>query len=213
MSQIVGGNVERVRELLHLTQQELAERVTAEVFAVRMDRSAVSRIESGERGVSVTEVAALARALEAPAVELLRTDAHIQDVSPQRLFQLWTGIRVESWPDWSPAPYSVITEARRAVERIAHERAVRRAAARLQATAGDLEAVTTPHTVAQACWDLWGHGLEEERDRRAAAAEARGRTRRAVRALVTPELLDEIRERIAWAFHIPSETSERGDES
>lgn len=57
----------RVR--LHITAQELAERVAK--AGGKLSRQAISKIENGDRGISVDELFVLARALETPPLLLL----------------------------------------------------------------------------------------------------------------------------------------------
>jgi Zn-dependent peptidase ImmA (M78 family)/transcriptional regulator with XRE-family HTH domain len=79
----LGARIGRARERLGLSQAELAERVD-------LSQSAVSRIESGGRGVDSLELAAIADALDVsvldlleaePLAEELRVAARLEDVS------------------------------------------------------------------------------------------------------------------------------------
>src|SRR4051812_38468818 len=81
--QDLGARVARARERLGLSQAELAERVD-------LSQSAISRIESGGRGVDSLELAAIADALDAsvldlleaePLAEELRVAARVEDFS------------------------------------------------------------------------------------------------------------------------------------
>jgi transcriptional regulator with XRE-family HTH domain len=63
----IGGYVAELREERGLSQRQLAERL-------RIDKSAVSRVEAGERGLAVDELAAIAELFGKTADEILRTD-------------------------------------------------------------------------------------------------------------------------------------------
>jgi Zn-dependent peptidase ImmA (M78 family)/DNA-binding XRE family transcriptional regulator len=85
--QDLGARIARARERLGLSQAELAERV-------ELSQSAISRIETGGRGVDSLELAAIADALDAsvldlleaePLAEELRVAARLEDVSEPAL--------------------------------------------------------------------------------------------------------------------------------
>ena len=69
---IVGARVKQARRQAKppITQLDLMARL--QVLGVRIDQSAISKIESGHRPVSDIEVAALAKALKVPAAWLLK---------------------------------------------------------------------------------------------------------------------------------------------
>jgi len=59
---IVGSRVRKARKQSKLTQMELAARL--QVLRIKIDRPAISKLESGSRPVSDMEVAAIAKALK-----------------------------------------------------------------------------------------------------------------------------------------------------
>lgn len=63
----IGKYVSRLREERGLSQRELADHLS-------VDKSAVSRIEAGERGLAVDELAAIADLFGKTADEILRKD-------------------------------------------------------------------------------------------------------------------------------------------
>ncbi|MBE0448525.1 MAG: helix-turn-helix transcriptional regulator [Actinobacteria bacterium] len=64
---ILGRNIERARQYSGLSQSELAN-------LIGLDRSAISRIESGERRVDSIELVNIARALGISESSLLKTE-------------------------------------------------------------------------------------------------------------------------------------------
>jgi transcriptional regulator with XRE-family HTH domain len=71
---VVAWAVRRHRDnRLHISAQELADRVTE--AGGKLSRQAISKIENGDRGISVAELLVLARALEVPPLLLLYPDA------------------------------------------------------------------------------------------------------------------------------------------
>jgi Zn-dependent peptidase ImmA (M78 family)/DNA-binding XRE family transcriptional regulator len=69
----LGRRIARARELSQMSQGQLAE-------AVGLGQSAISRIESGERGVDSLELARIAETLDVTPVELLRDRPGIEDL-------------------------------------------------------------------------------------------------------------------------------------
>jgi transcriptional regulator with XRE-family HTH domain len=63
----IAAYIRDARKAVHLTQAEVS-------AALHLDRSAVSRIERGERGLAVSELAALARLLELTVDDILFDD-------------------------------------------------------------------------------------------------------------------------------------------
>lgn len=61
---IVGSRVRKARKEAKITQMELAARL--QVSGIKIDRSGLSKLESGRRPVSDVEVAAIARILKVP---------------------------------------------------------------------------------------------------------------------------------------------------
>jgi len=72
---IVGGRVVEARRTAkpRITQQELIARL--QVQGMRLEQSALSKIEHGQRPVTDIEVVALARALKVPTGWLLREES------------------------------------------------------------------------------------------------------------------------------------------
>lgn len=61
---IVGSRVRKARKESRITQMDLAARL--QVLGINIDRSAISKLESGVRPVTDVEVAAIARVLKVP---------------------------------------------------------------------------------------------------------------------------------------------------
>jgi len=61
---IVGSRVSKARKEQKITQMELAARL--QISGIKIDRPAISKLESGRRPVSDIEVAAIAKALKVP---------------------------------------------------------------------------------------------------------------------------------------------------
>jgi transcriptional regulator with XRE-family HTH domain len=70
MKNVVGPRIReaRLRALAKVSQEELAARLQA--MGVELDRSAISRIESGERQVTDLEILAICQALDVPVGNL-----------------------------------------------------------------------------------------------------------------------------------------------
>lgn len=61
---IVGSRVRKARKKSKVTQMELAARL--QVLGIRIDRPAISKLETGNRPVTDIEVAAIAKTLKVP---------------------------------------------------------------------------------------------------------------------------------------------------
>ncbi len=61
---IVGSRVRKARKEAKVTQMQLAARL--QVSGIRIDQAGLSKLESGSRPVSDTEVAAIAKVLKVP---------------------------------------------------------------------------------------------------------------------------------------------------
>lgn len=61
---IVGSHVRKARKESKVTQMELAARL--QVSGIKIDRPAISKLESGSRPVSDIEIAAIAKVLKVP---------------------------------------------------------------------------------------------------------------------------------------------------
>jgi len=61
---IVGSRVRKARKKSKVTQMELAARL--QVLGIRIDRPAISKLETGSRPVTDIEVAAIAKTLKVP---------------------------------------------------------------------------------------------------------------------------------------------------
>ncbi|MBE2213503.1 MAG: helix-turn-helix transcriptional regulator [Opitutaceae bacterium] len=72
LKNIVGANVRKIRfgQKVPVSQQDLAGRLAA--LGISIDRSAIARIERGDRYVLDYEAAAIARAFRVPITELFR---------------------------------------------------------------------------------------------------------------------------------------------
>ena len=64
LRKLVGQRVRRTRELAGLSQEELAARA-------RLDRTAIGKIERGERGVTIATLQKIAKSLKSSISELL----------------------------------------------------------------------------------------------------------------------------------------------
>lgn len=71
--EILGANVKRHRERLHLTQKELAERLSEDGW--ELDGTAVTRIEKGTRAVKVNQLPTLAKALRVQPSSLVADES------------------------------------------------------------------------------------------------------------------------------------------
>lgn len=69
---IVGSRVLKARKQSKITQMELAARL--QVLGIKIDRPAISKLESGIRPVSDIEVAAIAKALKVPIAWLFQEE-------------------------------------------------------------------------------------------------------------------------------------------
>jgi len=61
---VVGFRVRKAREELKITQAELAARL--QVSGIKIDRPAISKLETGNRPVTDIEIVAIARILKVP---------------------------------------------------------------------------------------------------------------------------------------------------
>lgn len=77
--QITARRVRYLRERLGWSQQDLADKLAN--FKMPIDRSALARLETGKRGVSIDEMARLAFALNVAPVNLM-TDTEAGDDEP-----------------------------------------------------------------------------------------------------------------------------------
>lgn len=193
----LGRRLREARTARGLTSAEVAER--SRELGLRWDRSAVGKIETGDRPVSVIELYILAMITRQPVVELVPHEAcwltesvtaH-EGALPANMAGLAGGL--------DPVGLrSALTEAKAGVERadarvLATERRV--AMSRTEAVtkvARRLEA--DPWMVATAADRLWGHTLEIERDQRTGVVEGEAmRARQARRGHVTRTLVEELR--------------------
>jgi transcriptional regulator with XRE-family HTH domain len=69
---IVGSRVRKARKESKITQMDLVARL--QVLGIKIDRPAISKLESGSRPVSDIEVAAIAKILKVPISWLFEED-------------------------------------------------------------------------------------------------------------------------------------------
>ena len=74
---IVGSRVRKARKESRITQMDLAARL--QVLGINIDRSAISKLESGVRPVTDVEVTAIARVLKVPISWLFEESNEVFD--------------------------------------------------------------------------------------------------------------------------------------
>jgi transcriptional regulator with XRE-family HTH domain len=190
--QVVGANVQRLREAQGWTQEELARRLRA--FGLHWTRANLASVESGRRQqIDLASLVLIALAMDAPASELLAGDPEEISVGGGTSVNLhhtreWLAGRQPLGPG-----YVGQSSGGQSGLRIAKQQALRadgvaddadeRAALRLGLTIDEVLASAKR---------LWGRTLTAERDARAAKAEGCERT--AVRGHITRQLMTEIEE-------------------
>ena len=75
IEKIIGRNIRRLREDCGLTQEMLSARLQTEECDIT--RSALAKIEVGQRHIYADEIILLKKILNAPFEEILRTDTQI----------------------------------------------------------------------------------------------------------------------------------------
>lgn len=70
---LIGGNVRAARTALHMSQQQLADKL--ELVAVYICRGSISRIESGDRTVTDIEAWGFSQVLHIPIEALFQIDS------------------------------------------------------------------------------------------------------------------------------------------
>ncbi len=75
IEKIIGRNIRRLREGCGLTQEMLSARLQTE--GCDITRSALAKIEVGQRHIYADEIIILKKILNAPFEEILRTDTQI----------------------------------------------------------------------------------------------------------------------------------------
>jgi transcriptional regulator with XRE-family HTH domain len=207
LEQAIGGELRRLREGSGARQEAVAH--AAQAFGLNWTQPTVAAIEGGRRSISLGEAGMLNSILAWSGVSRrpLRLLDFIPDTdewvivapgheAPLRSIRAWYGTyeEQEAAPGYQPRPPSGTRDT--TITPPAGTLALAGTAPKVFITEAERKAAralkTTPARVTQTAHALWGHSLDEERDRRvgdpAASAQKRGR--------VTRTLTQQLRQRI-----------------
>lgn len=203
--------IKETRVQAGLRQDDLAYRCSR--LGLNINRGVVAMIESGRRRIQLDELLIIAAALDVSPSALIAGDNEVQlgetftttgddaalfmagklpaqllvntAYNERRVWATASGQNLDPMITHSPSERSIVEDA--VIKRIASREAEQRLAKRLG---------VDPEALASACFERWGCGLSEQRDRRVQAQVESGQSsgsRTQIAAAVTWALADELR--------------------